>query len=84
MPYINSCETFIPIVRKELLQIYLALCLALNLFIYQVNIVGANLKSLLNDNKFPIFMKLPLGMYKLCQIWKELLYKLLKSLYSLK
>ena len=81
---IDFCETFAPTIRRKLLRIYLALCLALNLVIHQVNIVGAYLESTLNDNKFPILMKLPPGVYKFRQIWKRLLCRLLRSLYDLK
>ena len=65
---IDFLETFALIIKKELLRIYLVLYLILNLFIYQVDIVGAYLGSLLDINKFPIFMKLPPGMHNLCQI----------------
>ena len=53
---IDFCEIFAPTVRRKSLRIYLAICLALNLFIHQVDIVGAYLKNLLDDNEFPIFM----------------------------
>ena len=66
VPGINFAKTFAPTVRRESLQIYLALCLMLNLFIHQVDIVGAYLESPLEDNKLPIFMKLPSGMHHLC------------------
>lgn len=65
MSGIDFCETFMPTVRRESLKIYLALCLALNIFIHQVDIVGAYLESLLNDNKSPIFMKLSPKMHEL-------------------
>lgn len=81
---IDFLEIFTPTVRKESLYIYLALYLMLNLFIHQMDIVGAYLESLLNDNKLPIFMKLPPRTYNLYQVWEELLYRLLKSLYGLK
>ena len=81
---IDFCGTFASIVRKKLLQIYKALCLAPNLFIYQVDIIGAYLKSLLNDNKFPIFMKLSPRVYEFCHIRKRLLCRLTRSLYGLK
>ncbi len=84
VPGIDFCETFAPTVRRESLRIYLALCLALNLFIHQVDIVEAYLKNLLNDNEFPIFMKLPPGMHELRKIRKRLLCRLLRSLYGLK
>ena len=56
----------------------------LNLFIHQVDIVGAYLESLLKGNELPIFMKLPPGMHDLRQIQKGLLCRLLRSLYGLK
>ena len=71
-------------VRRESLRIYLALCLMLNLFIHQVDIVGAYLESLLGDNELPIFMKLPPGIRNLRQIREGLLCRLLRSLYGLK
>ena len=84
VPGIDFCETFAPTVKKELLRIYLALCLALNLFIHQVDIVRAYLESMLNDNEFPIFMKLPPGVHEFRQIRRGLLCRLLRSLYGLK
>ncbi len=81
---IDFLETFAPTVRRESLQIYLALCLMLNLFIHQVDIMGAYLESLLRDNKQLIFMKLPPEMHYLCQIQEGLLCKLLRSLYDLR
>ena len=81
---IDFSETFAPTVRRESLRIYLALCLILNLFIYQVDIVGAYLESPLGDNELPIFMKLPPGMHDLRQIQEGLLCRLLRSLYRLK
>lgn len=47
--------------RRESLRIYLALCLKLNLFIHQVNIMGIYLESLPGDNKLPIIIKLSAG-----------------------
>lgn len=81
---INFSKIFILTVRKKSLQIYLTLCLILNLFIHQVDIVIAYLKSLVGDNKLPIFMKLLPGMHNRRQLQKSLLYKLLESLYNLK
>lgn len=81
---INFLKTFTLKISKELLWTYLVLFLMLNLFIHQVNIIDAYWESLLGDNKLPIFMKLPLEINHLCQIREGLLYKLLKSLYSLK
>ena len=56
----------------------------LNLFIHQMDIVGAYLESLLGDNELPIFMKLLPGMRNLRQIREGLLCRLLRSLYGLK
>lgn len=56
---------FALIMKRELLYIYLAICLALNLIIYLVDIIGAYLKSFLDDKKYPIFMKLPTKMHEL-------------------
>lgn len=69
-------------VKQESLQIYLAICLALNLIIHQVNIVGTYLESLLDDNKYPIFMKLLPDIYELYFFWECLSCRLLKSLYG--
>ncbi len=84
VPGIDFSETFALTVRRESLRIYLALCLMLNLFIHQVDIVGVYLESLLGDNELPIFMKLPPGICNLRQIREGLLCRLLRSLYGLK
>ena len=81
---IDFAETFAPTMRRKLLQIYLAICLFLNLIIHQVDIVGAYLESNLSNNKFPIFMKLPPGMHQLRQVRERLFCRLLRSLYDLK
>ena len=65
---IDFTKTFAPTMRKKSLHIYLTFCLIFNLFIYQVNIVGTYLESLLGDNKLPIFMRLSLGIQYLRQI----------------
>ena len=56
----------------------------LNLFIYQVDIMGAYLESLLSNNKLPIFMKIPPGIRDLRQVRERLSCRLLQSLYGLK
>ncbi len=81
---IDFSENFAPTVRRESLRIYLAVCLMLNLFVHQVDIVDAYLESQLGNNEFLIFMKLPPGMHHLRQIRKGLLCRLLRSLYGLK
>ena len=65
---IDFVETFALTVKKKSLPIYLALCLMLNLFIYQVDIMKVYLESLLDDNKFPIFMQFSLSIQYLQQI----------------
>lgn len=77
-------ESFALSKRRESPQLYLALCLLFNLFIHQVDIMGVYIDSLLEDNKLSIFMKLLSKMYHLYQIWKNLLYRLLKSLFCLR
>ena len=81
IPGIDFVETFAPTVRRESLRIYLALCVMLGLAIHQVDIVGAYLESLLDDNEFPIYMKPPPGIERMR---KGLYCRLLKSLYGLK
>lgn len=46
--------------------------------------MDAYFKSLLGNNKLPIFMKLLPEIHNFCQIWESLIYRLLKSLYGLK
>lgn len=53
-------KTFFLIVRKESLQIFLAILCILDLIIDQIDIVGAYLESLLTNNDLSIFMKLVL------------------------
>lgn len=81
---IDFSEIFAPTVRRKLLRIFLAISAMLGLIIHQVDIVGAYLESLLDDNEFPIYMKLPSGMYQFCQVRKGLLCRLLKSFYGLR
>lgn len=72
-------------VKQKSLQIYLAIYLAFNLIIHQVNILDTYIKSLLDINEYLIFLKLPSDMHKFCySIQKSLLYRLLQSLYRLK
>lgn len=70
---IGFSETFAPILRREQLQIYLALYRVFNLFIHQINIVDTYLESLLSDNKLSIFIKLLLDIYPLKQVRTGLL-----------
>lgn len=65
---VDFTKTFTPMVRQESIEIYLAIYLIVNLIIHQVDIIGAYLESLLNDNKYPIFIRLPPDIYELCHI----------------
>lgn len=67
--------------RRESLRIYLTIYTLLGLIIHQVNIVGAYLESILDDNKFPIYMKPPPEIERMRQ---GLHYRLFRSLYRLK
>ena len=78
---VDFTEKFVSIIKKKLLQIYLAICIFLGLIIHQINIVGVYLESLLDDNKFFIYIKLPLGIN---QIKKWLHCRLLRNLYGLR
>ena len=68
VPSIDFTEMFAPIVRRESLRIYLAICTLLGLIIHQVDIIGA-------------YRKPPLGIERMRQ---GLHCRLLKSLYGLK
>ena len=81
---IDCSETFAPTVSRESLRIFLAISAMLGLVIHQVDIVGAYLESLLDDNEFPIYMKLPPGMHQFRQVREGLLCRLLKSFYGLR
>ncbi len=81
---IDFSETFAPTVRRELLRIFLAISAMLGLVIHQVDIVGAYLESLLDDNEFPISMKLLPRMHQFRLVQERLLCRLLKNLYGLK
>ena len=56
----------------------------LKLFIHQVDIIKAYLKSLLSNNNLPIFMNLSPDIHNLREIWEGLIYRLLRSFYSLR
>lgn len=71
-------------IKRKSLQIYLSICLVLNLFIYQIDIIDVYLKSLFKNHKYFIFMRLTPKMYEICYIQENLLCRLLKSLYRFK
>ncbi len=81
---IDFSETFALTVKRESLRIFLEISAMLGFVIHQVDIIGAYLESLLDDNEFRIYMKLPPGMHQFCQVRDELLCRLLKSLYGLR
>lgn len=81
VPGIDFTERFAPTVRRESLRIYLAIRTLLGLIIHQVDIVGAYLESLLDDNEFPIYMRPPPGIERMK---RGLHCRLLSSLYGLK
>lgn len=58
-------EIFVPTTRRKSLCIFLAIFIALGLIIHLVNIIGTYLKSHKDNNKFLIFKKPLLKMYKL-------------------
>lgn len=60
---IDFSKTFAFIVKKKSLRIYLAICVLLRLFIYQIDIVGTYLESTFSNNKLPIFIKFSPGMH---------------------
>lgn len=50
---IKFTKRFALIVKKKLLQIYLIIYILFRFIIYQVNIIGVYLKTLLDNNKYP-------------------------------
>lgn len=80
---INFNETFLPTIRQESLQIFLAISCKLGLIIKQIDIVEAYLKSLLRDNNLFIFIKLSLSFKSFKSIWNGLVCRLLCSIYGL-
>lgn len=81
---IDFNETFSPTVRRESLQIFLAISCLLGLIVEEVNIVGAYLESLLTNNDLLIFMKLPPGMESFRSIRAGLVAQLLQNIYDLR
>lgn len=78
---IDSNKMFSLTVRQESLQIFFAILYLLRLIVKKVDIVGAYLKSLLDDNDLPIFIKLSLGIKTFQSIRVELVSQLLRSIY---
>lgn len=79
---IDFSEIFSLIVRRKLLQIFLAILYMVDLIVDKVDIIGAYLKNLLTDNNLPMFIKLPIGMKSLKSIRARLMPCLLQSIYS--
>ena len=81
---IDFNETFSPTVRRESLQIFLAISYLLDLIVEKINIIEAYLESLLTNNDLPIFMKIPPEMESFRSIRAGLIAQLLRSIYSLR
>lgn len=79
---VDYTETFAPTVKRKSLRIYLAIAAMLGLIVHQVDIVGAYLESLLDDNEFPIYMRPLPGLRN--RIRSGLYMQLLRSTYGLK
>lgn len=79
-------RTFSPTVRRKLLWIFLAISWFFDFIIKQIDIVGAYLESLLSNNDFFIFMKLPPD-FETCravQIGSGLVCRLFRNIYRLR
>ena len=74
---ISFYKTFSPMVKRELLRIFLAISCLLGLSMDQVDIVSAYLKSLLMENDLSIFIKLPSRMKSFRAIKERLVVYLL-------
>lgn len=57
---IDYKKTFEPIIKRESFCIFLAIFVTLGFIIYSINIIHAYLESLLDNNKYLIFIKLSL------------------------
>ena len=78
---INYTETFTPTIRRKSLRIFLAIAIMLGMILIQMDVIGTYLKSALDQNEQPIYMKIS----QRCQAGrKRLVCKILKSLYELK
>lgn len=78
---IDCVEMFTPTVKTKSLQIYLDICVFFESIIHQINIVRAYLESLLDNNKYPIYMKPPPS---IGQMRKKLHCRFLRTLYNFK
>ena len=58
---IDYTETFAPTIRRESLRIFLAIATMLGMILIQMDVIGAYLESALDQNKQPIYMKIPQG-----------------------
>ena len=77
---IDYIKTFIPIIRRELLKIFLSIVAILGMILIRIDVVKVYLKSALSQNKKSIYIKISQGCLA---IQKRLVCKLLKSLYGL-
>ena len=75
-------KTFVPTIKWELLRIFLAIAAMLEMILLSIDVISAYLKSLLGyDEYHPIYIKIA----QRCKAsQKDLIYKILKSLYRLK
>lgn len=81
---IDFNKTFSPIIRRESLQIFLAISCFFKPIIKQIDIIEAYLQSLLSNNKLSIFMKLPPSFELFRSIKVGLVCRLFYSIYSLR
>lgn len=81
---INFNKTIALSVQHKFLTIFLVVSILLGLLVKQIDIIGIYLENLMDNNKLPIFIKLSPEIQDLCSISTNLVYKLLKSIYSLK
>ena len=56
---VDYIKTFVPTVKCKLLRIILAITAMVKMILIQMDIIRAYLDSVLGQNKYPIFMKIP-------------------------
>lgn len=81
---IDFNKRFLPTIRWESLQIFLAISYLLRLIVKSVDIIRAYFESLLGDNNLPIFIKLLSEMEIFRSIRVGLVCRLLRSIYELR
>ena len=78
---IDFIEIFPPSIRQELLKIFLAITIMLEMILLQMDVISAYLESFLRQSNHLIYMKIP-QRYKIDQ--QDLVCKIFKNLYRLK